>query len=157
LKGKKGSEAQVKKLTMLTMAMAAAGIMAAAIVMAADAVEPQTVAFRNIREEAETYASSAFYFVGTTLRMTNCQAFADTSGVVTQGLDEVTVEIAVGNTVTSIVYNATVTDAAAGLWSCDVVVPNLSTFFIQTKLTDASTNVFIYPWKYGRSKSSLGE
>lgn len=125
--------------------------------VAGDAVEPANVTFTNFRAEAEAYVGSETYFELSTLRMTNCVCYSgtDTNSAI-QGLDGVTVTIDVGTTTTNVAYSGTVQVASNGTWYCDVTVPDVDgTPYVQVKITDASTNTYIYPWKILRTKASL--
>ncbi len=126
-------------------------------VTAADSVEPQSVTITNYRGEATiTISSAGAIYQGGTLRFTNSVLYATTTNTpVIQGLSGITVEVAAGNTSTSIVYNATVMSTNAGTWACDIVVPALSEFLVQVRITDAATNMFIYPSKQFQAVQSL--
>ena len=138
---------------LIVMAVIAVVVLAVAA-NAADAVEPATLTFTNTRADAQAYASSEYYYEATTLRLTNC--VAQTTNAIAQGLDSVTVEVRVGTTVTNIAYTGTVQVATGGVWDCDVTIPSdLATTYIQTKLTDNGTNIYIYPWKMLRTKQPL--
>ncbi len=118
--------------------------------MSADAVSPAAhTNLVNARDDSvETISGS--YVKGTSLIFTNAVALE--TGGTTQGLDGVAIEIRVGNTTTSTAYSATAYTNAFGvtnLWWANVSIPtNLSgTLSLQTKLTDAATNIYIYPLK----------
>jgi uncharacterized protein (TIGR03437 family) len=129
------------------------------IVFGADDVAPATLSITNVRDEAQAYVpnGSTYYFEGTTLRLTNCTMYAGTStNSSAQGLDSVTIDIDVGTTSTNVNYSGTAQVASNGTYYCDITVPeNLATAYIQVKITDASTNVYIYPWKMIRTKDPL--
>lgn len=116
---------------------------------AADAVEPSNTAMINLRGEAIKAVSPSAFFSGSTLRLTNCTLYAgETTNSARQGLDAVAIELRVGTLLSNTVYAATVSSASNGTWTCDVLVPtNQSSVYLQVKLTDAATNIFIYPWK----------
>lgn len=140
------------------MAVMAAGLVLIGSVQAADAVAPANCTFTNFRGEAEGYVSGTYFFTGSTLRFTNCITYAgaDTNSAV-QGLSGVTVQVKIGTTTTNTAYTATVTSAALGQWMCDVQIPTnvTSTLYMQLKLTDSSTNSYIYPWKFVNVKTAL--
>jgi uncharacterized protein YraI len=120
---------------------------------AADSVQPASVTYTNARTDAEMAVGNGdIFYYGTTLRLTNCLCL--TVGGATQGLDSVTVSITVGNGTT---YTNTVTAGVSGnTWSANVLVPtSAATIFLQTKLTDVNTNVYIYPWKRIPARASL--
>lgn len=118
-------------------------------VFAADAVEPATASVINLRGEAVKAVAQSAYFAGSTLRLTNNVVYAgETTNSARQGLDGVAIEVRVGTLLTNAAYAGTVASASNGLWHCDVQLPtNQSSVYLQVKLTDSTTNVFIYPWK----------
>jgi hypothetical protein len=124
---------------------------------AADAVEPVTLAVTNKRlESASAITYGGTIYKNSSLVFTNCQLYADSTGVTKQGLDGVTVEVAVGSLTTNITYTATTQGSAAnGMWGCTVAVPNLSAFMIQVKVTDSSTNSYIYSSKTVSTETSM--
>lgn len=115
---------------------------------AADAVEPATATITNLRGEAVATLPDT-YCKGTTLRFTNCVAFAGTStNSARQGLDSVIVELRLGTIASNVIYTGTVAVASNGTWWCDVTVPtNNLDLNLQIKLTDVATNTYIYPLK----------
>jgi len=121
----------------------------------ADSVEPSSVTFTNVRDEA-VGAIKGVYYEDSTLIFTNCICTSDTAGIVTQGLDEVTVTINVGNTTTNVPYDGIV-GGTSNNWSVSITVPtNIpGTISVQTKITDANTNIYIYPWKNLSHKESM--
>lgn len=141
----------MRRILVIALALLAAGA------RAADAVAPASCTITNVRGEALEYVSDETYYEDTTLRLTNCVIYAGTStNSAVQGLDGVTVQVSVGNTTTNIDYTATVQSAEAGSWWCDIVVPSFTPSpYLQIKVTDASTNSYIYPWKMIRTKDSL--
>jgi hypothetical protein len=147
----------MKKLNLFGIA-AAALIGSIGLVLAVDAVEPATLAVTNKRAEAVTAPSQETFFRGSTLRLTNCTVYADSTTNTVQGLDGVTVQVRISNGTTltnSTAYTGTVVSAASGTWWKDVTVPDYPDCYLQVKLTDASTNVYIYPWKILRTKDVL--
>jgi opacity protein-like surface antigen len=118
-------------------------------VFAADAVEPASVAVTSLRGEAILAVSQSSFFEGTTLRLTNNIAYAGTTtNSARQGLTDVTLEVRVGSLTTNAPYVGHVASATNGAWWCDIQIPtNLSSVYLQLKLTDATTNIYIYPWK----------
>ncbi len=126
-------------------------------VRAADAVEPVSVVWTNIRDEAQDYISSAYFYYGTTVRGTNLVMYAGTStNSARQGLDGVTIDVNIGTTSTNLPYVGAAIDASNGTWWVDFVVPsNIATVYIQTKITDTNTNIYIYPWKMMRTKEAM--
>jgi len=124
---------------------------------AGDAVAPATTNVINARGESEVTIGGV-YFSGSTLLLTNCWMYSD-GGSTTQYLAGVTVELRVGNVTETNVYTGIVYASAAAYtdhWGCSITVPDLSgTINVQTKITDSSTNIYIYPWKRLATKDSL--
>lgn len=129
-------------------------LFAAAPMLAADTVAPASCTFTNVRAEAVASVAAGTLYRGATLNLTNCVA-CTTNAATIQGLDSVTVAVAVGNSTTNIEYSATVQSAAAGSWHCTVAVPDLASFFIQVKITDSLTNSYIYANKVFTAETSL--
>lgn len=140
--------------------MAAAGVIAGMIgLRVAQALEPASASVISLRGEAAGKAVSVEYFYRlSTLRLTNCVAYAstNTSGAV-QSLDGVTVELRLGLVATnSTAYTGTVVVASNGTWWCDITVPDTDDTYLQLKLTDTNTATsYIYPWKTIKTKESL--
>ncbi len=115
---------------------------------AGDAVSPGSVTnLVNTRGEDEATLSGV-YFTGTTLLFTN--ALCLTAAGTTQALNAVTINFDVGNTSTNIPYTGTVykSGATTNRWWASIEVPDISgSVNLQTKITDESSNVYIYPWK----------
>lgn len=137
-------------------------IMAVSVCVAVDdAVTPASTTYDSIRGEAVTSIAGGSFYRGTTLIFTNCMCFSDTAGVVTQGLSNVTVTLTVGNGTTSTDHTATCYDESGDgttnvFWVSFTVPTNItSSMSVQTKITDANTNIFIYPWKVLQHKASL--
>ena len=133
-------------------------VIGASLSMATDAVEPEAVTYTNVRNEAQSELPGGYtYFRGTTVFFTNCIAL-DANGD-TQGLDGVEVELRVGTTIsTPDIYTATVyaVEGVTNVWYQSITVPtNITVAYIQTKLTDANTNIYIYPWKTMRTAAPL--
>lgn len=121
---------------------------------AADSVEPASCTVTNVRGEAAASVSAGTIYRGTSLNLTNCVACTTNDSTI-QGLDGVTVQVSVGNLTTNIDYTATVQSTNAGTWHCTVTVPDLSSWTLQVKVTDASTNSYIYPSKVLTAESSM--
>lgn len=120
---------------------------------AADSVEPALVTITNARTDAESQIPGAAY-KGVTVRFTNCVALA--AGGARQGLDSVEIDVAVGTEETNVHFAGAAQDATAGTWACTFTMPtNWPTPSIQVKLTDAATNVYIYPRKSIALKTAL--
>jgi hypothetical protein len=127
------------------------------ILHAADAVEPASVTTTSLRgESASLTVSAESFYQGTTLLFTNCALYSGTTtndGL--QGLDGVAVELRIGTTAASTAYAASV-QSTNGLWWCSATVPtNMTSAFVQVKVTDASTNSYIYPWLELKTKPAL--
>jgi hypothetical protein len=124
--------------------------------LAADSVAPASAGLTFIRGEVARTVSVGACYRGTTFVLTNCLTYADTTGVTTQGLDGVTVEVAIGtNGVASLTNTATVTSAADGKWATSLTVPSAPSFTLELKITDASTNSYVYPSKTINTTESL--
>jgi hypothetical protein len=130
--------------TVCTLTLIAVAFCLAAV--AGHSVEPTTATFNSVRGEAQASVSGTFY-KSTTLVLTNCVMYSGTTtNTARQGLDAVTVEVRAGTTDSNTAYTATVSDTN-GIWGCRLTIPNLPSSYLQVKITDASTNVYIYPWK----------
>lgn len=124
---------------------------------AADTVAPAAVTFTNFRGQAEANIASENYFGGSTLIFTNCAIKSGTSATGTvQGLDGVTVDVAVGSTATNVHYTAAAISAALGTWGATVSVPtNLGIANVQVKVTDGAGSSYTYPWLYFAVKTAM--
>lgn len=129
----------------------------AGIALAGDVVEPASGTVTSLRSEAQGYLSSSYYFMGSTLRLTNCVIYAGTTtNSAVQGLDGVAIELKVGTAATNVTYAGTAIVASNGTWWCDITVPDFVTVpYLQIKVTDENTNSYIYPWKIIRTQTSL--
>jgi len=136
--------------------LAAVGLLFVWPVRAADTVEPANVTIRNVRGESVSAIASESYYEGSTLMFTNCICLSDTAGIVTQGLDGVTVTLNVGTTVTNVEYDGIV-DSGNASWGISITVPTniTGTINVQTTITDANTNIYIYPWKTLAHKEAM--
>lgn len=136
-------------------------VLSASVCFGDDAVTPASTTYDSIRGEAVTTIAGGSFYRGTTLIFTNCMTFTDTSGVVTQGLANVTVTVTVGNGTTSTDYTANCYDEGGDgttnvFWVTFTVPTNItSSMSVQTTLTDANTNIFVYPWKVLQHKATL--
>ncbi len=139
----------------LTLALAAACLAIGAGARADDYVAPATLSITNFRGVATgTAASESEFFMGSSLLLTNCVCYsgADTNSAV-QGLDGVTLELTLRPTaITSTVVSASALVASNGTWYATATIPvaeggDTSWCWIQLKLTDATTNTYIYPWQ----------
>lgn len=138
--------------TLLTTA-AVIGLASCLPVRAADAVEPASATITNARTDKVSVIPGSFY-QGTTLVLTNNRALM--SGGATQGLDGVTIDVNVGSVSSSSHYTGTVISAAAGTWWVRITVPTNEVLpLLQVKLTDAATNVFIYPLRQLSAQAPL--
>ena len=123
---------------------------AAAVLVAPGAaadVLPETVAITNRRAEAVQAITNVAPYKGQALLLTNCTAYA-ASGV--QDLTDVAVTVTVGDAGNRASATGAAIVATNGTWYALVTVPSAlvgTTATIQTKLTDAATNVYIYPPK----------
>lgn len=143
----------MKKTVILAAVLAlAAGLS----VRASDAVEPATLVITNFRGEAIVNVSEISYYNGTSLQFSNCVLFAGAStNAARQGLEDVTVEIKIGNLSTNDTYTAD-SVGTNGEWNCLVTVPEFTGYtYLQIKVTDVNTNTYIYPWKILNRKDPL--
>lgn len=123
----------------------------------ADAVTPATTNIVNVRGEAVTTIGGTYY-MGSTLLITNAYCLVGGTGSNTQGLDGITVQLTVGNSASNVVVTGTVyvASGATNRYAVSFTVPTVTgTCNIQTKITDASSNIFIYPWKRLTVKTAL--
>lgn len=127
------------------------------VAIAGDAVEPASTAVTNARNEA-IVAIPGNYYRGDSLLLTNCWCYSD-GGTTTQGLNNVTVEVTLGNSITNNDYTATVyaIGGVTSYWYVASVVPTgiTSTMNLQVTLTDENTNSFTYPWKIVQHRAKL--
>ena len=123
---------------------------------AADEVSPSTNSFRWLRDEGVGQISDQSYYEGSTLRLTNCTLYAGTAtSSPVQGLTAVTMELRVGNATTNVPYTPSVQNTN-GIWWANILVPsNITPCYLQMKLSDATTNIYIYPWKTMSTKDPL--
>lgn len=123
---------------------------------AADSVLPASTALTSIRGEVARTVNVGACYRGTTFVLTNCILYSDTTGVTTQGLDGVTVQVAIGtNGVCTLTNTATVTSAANGKWTTSFTVPSAPSVSLEVKITDANTNSYVYPSKTINTTESL--
>ena len=126
------------------------------IAPAADSVAPASAGLTSIRGEVSRTVNVGACYRGTTFVLTNCIVYADTTGVTTQGLDGVTVQVAIGtNGVCTLTNTATVTSAADGKWTTSFTVPSAPSVSLEVKITDALTNSYVYPSKIINPTESL--
>ena len=125
--------------------------------LAGDGVAPASTNIINRRTDTGTGSiSSTVFYKGSTLLFTNCYMF--TASGATQGLDEVVVDINIGNTSSNVAYtgNVYVVSSVTNKWWRSVEIPDITgTMSVQIKVTDANTNIYIYPWQNLAVKSSL--
>lgn len=142
---------------MMMMVAGLAMIIVAAVAVASDAVEPASASFNCLREEGEAYISGVQYYRGTSILLTNCVLYAGaTTNSARQGLTDVTIDLNWGTAASNIHYTGTVIAATAGTWWASFTIPtNWEAPFLQVKITDVNTNVYIYPWKLISTKGSL--
>jgi len=142
----------MKRLLVLTVI----GLLFVWPVRAADTVEPANVTIRSVRGEAVSAISSEVFYDGSSLLFTNCVCLSDTAGIVTQGLDTVTITLNIGSTVTNVEYSGTADGDNTNWWASVTVPTNITgTISVQVKLTDATTNIYIYPWKTLAHKEAM--
>lgn len=132
-----------KRILLMGVAAVALGLLA----QAGSTVEPETLGGSWTRGDADgTALSTRNFYQGASLLLTNCYVYSSTNTTTRQGLDDVDVEVRVGSTDTNLAYAATVS-STNGAFHCTVVVPALASATVQVKLTDAQTNIYIYPPK----------
>lgn len=118
---------------------------------AADAVQPQSLSAVNLYRDVTTidYSSAVHFTQGAPLLFTNmvCWSTASGTNAVKQGLDSVTVQVALStsSTTTGTWQSATVQVASNGTWSATTTnLPAVSVVYWQCKITDVNTNVYYY-------------
>ena len=125
-------------------------------VMAGDAVEPASYALTNNRADTVAFVNSIEYYTGSTLLLSN--NWMQTTGVQTQGLDGVTIDVVVGRPATNISYSGTVTSTNGGTWWVSFPVPTdviADSFNVQVTITDADTNIYTYAWKKFHTQTAM--
>lgn len=123
---------------------------------ASSAVEPASLTITNFRDEAVANVSAVEYYNGASLLFTNCVLFAGTdTNSSRQGLVDVAIQIKIGNATTCDTWTAAST-STAGVWSATVTVPAFAGYtYMQLKIMDVNTNVYIYPWRILNRKTPL--
>lgn len=118
---------------------------------AADAVQPQTLSAVNLYRDvtAIDYSSAVHFTQGAPLLFSNmvCWSTASGTNAVKQGLDSVTVQVALStsSTTTGAWQTATVQVASNGTWYATTTnLPAVSVVYWQCKITDVNTNVYYY-------------
>ena len=128
----------------------------AVVVLAGDAVEPNSCTFTNFRGEAVVSVPVGTIYRSTSLVFTNCVLYSGTTtNAAVQGLDGCTVQVSVGDLSTNTDYTATVTSTNLGKWGCAILIPDMATFLIQVKVTDGQTNSYVYPSKSMSAEQSM--
>ena len=119
-----------------------AGSLVAAVCFADLIPELLTANFYRTNAVASVQAPS--YFRGTTIRLTNCIAFA--AGGATQDLTSVGIIIRAGNTATNIQVYGKPQSAVNGTFTADAILPTSggAVMKIQLRLTNGPT-IYIYP------------
>ena len=147
----------MRKILIFSVFVSAFLILHSTLLTAGDSVIPASLTITNVRDEAVAYATDTYFFEDTTLRFTNCVLFAGTTtNAAKQGLSVVTIQLKAGTATTSTAYTGTAQVESNGTWSCDLIVPAYSgTCYLQVKITDSSTNSYIYPWKILNHKPPL--
>lgn len=141
----------------LTAVVACGLLMMAGQVRGGDVVAVPTVTWTNFRGQALGEISSEQYWQGTTLVGTNVLLYAgtDTNGAI-QGLNGVTIDVAVGSSSSNTHYVGTIISTNEGtFWFSATVPSNMNIAYAQVKITDENTNIYIYPWMYFSTKVSL--
>ena len=126
----------------------AAVLLSTCSAFAGDTVVPALITITNFRDAADIeFVSDATFVQGDTLRFsTNCRVYSTSDNSVTQGLDEVTVTVSMGDgSVADNIYTGIVVAATEGRWTCDVTVPRkLSLCYLQVSLADTNGNTYSY-------------
>lgn len=133
-------------------------VFAAGVVCGDDIISPQSVTLTHLRDQGTTDASTAFFWRGDPLILTNSICYnATTNGGALQGLSNIVVTVRIGGSDGSSIYTGNVQNAAAGLYSCRIaVIPtNANTVYLQTTLTDSESNAYTYGWKILNVRSKL--
>ena len=147
----------MKKMKILVVVGSLCAMLSALCVLA-DTVAPASVTFTNCRgDAANTEISRTTFVEGTTLLMTNCVIYSGgTTSSAVQGLTHVAIEIRIGDLFSSTAHTGQVINAALGTWWTSITVPtNYASVFLQMKLTDASTNSYVYPLRIIRTVPPL--
>lgn len=116
--------------------------MCAAACVAGLVPELLTANFYRTNVVASVYSDS--YYKGTTLRLTNCIAFA--SGGVTQDLTSCGVIVTVGDSATNRTVYGAIQDAPNGTFTADALIPPVGgkQMRVELMLTNGAT-LYIYP------------
>lgn len=127
------------------------------VVSSVFALSPQTVAITSVWDEAEGYVSTNEFYRGHTLLLTSCVAYAgSTTGAARQSLTDITTTLSIGFVSSNISWTVLNQVATNGLWWISLTVPtNWTEPYLQLKLTDTATNIFIYPLKKLKTKGAL--
>lgn len=120
------------------------------------ALDPQYVTVTNLRNEtADQWVSSVEFYTGQKIVFTNCIASSGTTSSTRQDLTGVTIAVSVGTVATNQDFTGTATLATNGTWGASFTLPtNWVNPYVWVKLTDTSTNVFVYPRKVIRTTDS---
>jgi len=123
---------------------------------AGDAVEPASFALTNNRADSVEFANDIYYYTGSTLLLTN--NWMQTTGVQTQGLDDVTITVTVGRPSTNISYTGEAISTNGGTWWVSFPVPTDvvgDLFNVQVSITDLQTNTYTYAWKKFHTRTAM--
>ena len=145
------------KTTRILTCLMTAALFAAWPAPAADAVQPQTVTGVRLLRDATTVAltTNVYFTQGASLLFSNVLCCADATGAVTQGLSQVTVDLAVGNSTTATWYSASVSSTNGGTFNATVILPAYESIYWQVRLTDVNTNVYYYGQQTLRASAHL--
>ncbi len=129
------------------------------LAFSADSIAPVTVTFTNIHDEGIYFVNGNNYYENSKLTFTNCVMYSgpDTNSAV-QGLNGITIQAKVANTVTSTTYAATAISTNGGTWGVQVTLPTNNAgdlVDVEITITDSNTNIFTYPLKSMHTKERL--
>ena len=105
---------------------------------------PELLTLSFYRTNTVASAANDSYFKGTTVRLTNCTAYA--SNGATQDLTSVGILVSIGDTATNLTVYGTAQVEEDGTFTADALIPGVGgqTMRVQLKLTNAAT-IYIYP------------
>ena len=111
------------------------------------AVDPQSCTMTNARTDAlDAFCSDVQYYRAATFQFTNCVALSSSGSA--QNFTNTTIAVYVGDSTSTSNYTGAAQNKTAGTWSASFTIPtNWSRPNIWIKLTDTSTNSYIYPRK----------
>lgn len=105
---------------------------------------PELLTVSYYRTNAVQTSAVTSFFRGSTLRLTNCVAYA--SGGAVQDLTDLGIVIKIGDNATNLTASGTAEVATNGTFTADALIPSTGGQFmrVQLRLTN-STTIYIYP------------